>query len=64
MYILESKVLKLIPKNKFFNMTDLIKTLQERGGKVGVYPVDEKSWIDVGQLEAYHHTLKMLEMER
>ncbi len=61
MYVLQSKVLKLIPKNELYNMTDLILRVKENGGKVGVFPIDEKSWIDIGQLEEYYHLLKTLE---
>jgi len=34
-------------------MTDLIKLCKEKGKKVGVYPISEKSWIDVGQWGEY-----------
>ncbi len=61
MYVLKQKVLNLIPKNEFFNMTDLIEKVKAKGGKVGVFPIDEKSWIDVGQLEEYHRVISLLE---
>ena len=32
--------------------------IRERGGKVGVYPVSEKSWSDIGQWESYGETVK------
>lgn len=51
MYILKKEALSYIPKNEKFDFTDLIKKTQEKGGKIGVYPVSEKSWLDIGQLE-------------
>ncbi len=63
MYVLDAKTLALIPKNEFYNMTELIKLVKHKGGKVGVFPVDEKSWVDVGQLGEYHQVLRSLEME-
>ena len=51
MYILKKEVLSYIPKNEKFDFTDLIKKTREKGGKIGVYPVSEKSWLDIGQLE-------------
>lgn len=51
MYVCEPEVLKDIPKNKFFLMTDLINLYLKKGKKVGAYPVSEKSWIDIGQWE-------------
>jgi len=62
MYILKSEMIDYIPKNKFFNMTDLITCVKNQGGNICVFPIDQKSWIDIGQLEEYHHTLKMLEL--
>jgi NDP-sugar pyrophosphorylase family protein len=53
MYILQPNVLDYIPENKFFHITHLIEGLKEKGGKVGVYPISEKSWIDVGQWNSY-----------
>ena len=43
-------------------MTDLIRKVQDRGVKIGVFPVSEKSWIDVGQWTEYKNTIKDLEL--
>jgi len=53
LYILESHLLKDIPKNEFFHITDLIDKIKNRGGKVGVFPVSEKSWRDIGEWDEY-----------
>lgn len=58
MYILNAKVLNFIPSNRVFHMTDLIAEIQRRRGKVCVFPISEKSWIDVGQWEEYHRSVK------
>jgi len=60
MYLLEPSVFKLIPKDEYFNMTDLIERAQKEGLTVGVYPVSEKSYVDIGQLSEYKKTLKLL----
>jgi dTDP-glucose pyrophosphorylase len=49
MYILEPHLIDEIPGNKFFHITQLIEKVLERGGNVGVFPVSEKSWKDVGE---------------
>jgi hypothetical protein len=33
----------------------LIETLKEKKHPIGLYPVSEKSWIDVGQWEEYNN---------
>lgn len=53
LYILEPHLISDIPENKFFHITDLIQNVKNRGGKVGVYPVSEKSWIDIGEWKEY-----------
>lgn len=60
MYIMKKSVIDLIPSNKLFNSTDLIKRVKEKGGKVGVFPIHEKAWIDIGQWEEYHRAVQAL----
>jgi dTDP-glucose pyrophosphorylase/CBS domain-containing protein len=58
MYLLEPKILKLIPQDEYCDMTTLISYAQEKKLKIGVFPVSEKSWFDVGQWEEYENTRK------
>lgn len=60
MYLLEPSVCKFIPIDEYFDMTDLISKCQREGLTVGVYPVSEKSYIDVGQWEEYRKVLQKL----
>ena len=61
MYVLNPAVLELIPDNQLFHITHLIDKIKENGGQIGVYPVSEKAWIDVGQWAEYRKALKMIE---
>lgn len=53
MYILEPHLLDEVPNNEFFHITDLIEKIKHRKGSVGVFPVSEKSWKDVGEWDEY-----------
>ncbi|MCD4669830.1 MAG: NTP transferase domain-containing protein [Actinomycetia bacterium] len=53
MYILEPHILHEIPTNVSFHITQLIENVNTRGGKVGVFPVSEQSWKDIGEWDAY-----------
>ena len=53
MYIFEPHLLEEIPENQFLNVTQLIVDVQQRGGNLGVYPVSEKSWRDIGEWDEY-----------
>jgi len=59
MYLLEPHLLEEIPENKFFHITDLIESIRKRGGKIGVFPVSEKSWKDIGEWGEYLNTLNI-----
>ena len=50
LYLLKPDIINLIPKNKFFEMDVLIKKVKQKGGKVGVFPMNEDQWNDVGEL--------------
>lgn len=58
MYILEPHLLDEIPDNKFFHITTLIEKIKNRGGKVGVFPVSEGSWKDIGEWNEYVKIIK------
>lgn len=58
MYILEPHLIEEIPKNKFFHITDLIEKIMMRNGRVGVFPVSEKSWIDIGEWDKYIENIR------
>jgi len=53
MYVLEPHLLKEIPENEFFHITHLISKVLKRKGKLGVFPVSEKSWKDIGDWNEY-----------
>ena len=53
MYILEPHLLKEIPEYEFYHITHLIEKIHQRGGNVGVFPVSEKSWKDIGEWDEY-----------
>ncbi len=61
LYVLNPDVLELIPDNKLFHITHLIDKIKKNKGTIGVYPVSEKAWIDVGQWAEYRKALKMIE---
>ena len=56
MYVLEPELINEIPENKFFHITSLIENIIARGGKVGVFPVSEGSWMDIGEWKEYDRT--------
>jgi dTDP-glucose pyrophosphorylase/CBS domain-containing protein len=56
-YVMEPTVLDDVPEDTYFPLTDLINNYLIEGRRVGVYPISEKSWFDIGQLEELKATL-------
>jgi NDP-sugar pyrophosphorylase family protein len=59
-YLINKKVLKYIPKDKFYDATDLIEDLIKQGKKVNYYPI-HGLWIDIGSHDDYIKANKYIE---
>ena len=59
-YVVNPKVISLIPLNKFFNTNDFISLLKLKKKRVGVFPIDGKNWRDVGEWPQYKKTVSKL----
>jgi dTDP-glucose pyrophosphorylase len=63
MYVLRADVLGLIIDDEVFHMTDLIERVMETGGKVAVFPVSDKAWLDTGEWAEYRKALKQFQAD-
>jgi len=50
-YVVEPDVLNSIPYNTKIDFPDIAKMINDNGGKIGVYPISESSWMDMGQIK-------------
>ena len=57
-YIIEPQLINEIPENTFYHITDLIEKVRKNGGRVGCFPVSEKSWTDIGDWNEYLKTIE------
>jgi dTDP-glucose pyrophosphorylase len=57
MYILDPEVLEFIPEGKFYHITDLISDSKKNGKKIGVFPMNERSWFDIGEWPEYQKVI-------
>ena len=55
-YVLEADILDLIPENEFYNINVLMEQVMENGRSVGVFPVSEGAWMDIGVWSEYQKT--------
>lgn len=50
-YLVEPEVLKTIEKDKYIGFPEIIEQQKNKGAKIGVFPISEKCWLDMGQFE-------------
>lgn len=62
LYVIRKDVLRHVPESKPFDFPDLIGMVKASGGKIQVYPISQKSWLDAGEWQEYRNTLKELEL--
>lgn len=64
-YILEPDIFKYINQNENIGMPDIIDRMRKAGLKVGIYPISENAWLDMGQfdsMESMERRLKELKV--
>lgn len=54
MYVMNPDIIDMIPAGELFHMTQLVEAVKKSGGKVGVYPVSEDSFLDMGEFGEMH----------
>ncbi len=50
-YVAETEFLSEIPMDTFIHMTDVVQKCIDEGKSVGVYPISESQWSDMGQID-------------
>lgn len=58
MYIVNSSVLNMIPEGQLYHVTQLIEDIKYDGRRVGVFPISENAWMDVGEWGKYKEALE------
>ena len=62
MYVVNSSALSIIPEGEYYHITQLIDDLKCDGRRIGVYPISENAWMDVGEWSKYKETLERFKM--
>jgi len=53
LYLINPDIVKIIPSNKICDIDDFLNDIKKKGKKIGVFPISDDSWIDVGQWDEY-----------
>ena len=66
-YILDPDVFGYIAQGEKIGMPDIIDRMRKNGLKVGIYPISENAWLDMGQfdsMESMERRLKELQIDQ
>lgn len=63
MYIVESKIIEELEEDKFIGFPDIIEQYKAQGEKIGIYPISENSWMDMGQIDEMEEMRRRLERD-
>jgi NDP-sugar pyrophosphorylase family protein len=61
LYLVEPEVIEDLQMNESISFPEIMDKYRKQGKNVGVYPVSEKAWMDMGQLEELELMRKRLE---
>lgn len=61
LYMIEPEVLDDLKDEEFIHLPDLAQRYIDNGEKVGVFPVSDKSWLDMGQFSEMENMIKRIE---
>ena len=63
MYIVEPEIIEGLNENEFIGFPDIIEKYKRNGEKVGVYPISENNWLDMGQIDEMEEMRRRLEKD-
>ena len=63
LYFAEPKIIEELEENRPVEFPDIIKKYKSRGEKIGVYPISENSWMDMGQFDEMEKMKRRLEKD-
>lgn len=61
MYLVEPQVIQEMKDNEAISLPEIIEKYRSLGENIGVYPINEKCWLDMGQLEELEEMKKAME---
>lgn len=61
MYVVDPRIIEELEKDQFIGFPDIIENYRLKGEKIGMYPIGEKKWLDMGQLDEMEEMRRRLE---
>lgn len=61
MYIVEPKIIEDLEEDMPIGFPDIIEQYKAKGEKIGIYPISENSWMDMGQIDEMEEMRRRLD---
>jgi dTDP-glucose pyrophosphorylase len=59
-YVIEPETIDYIGDNEFIGLPDLAERVSKNGSRIGVFPISEKAWMDMGQFSEMESMMRNL----
>lgn len=63
MYIVEPKIIEELEEDRAIGFPDIIEHYKSQGERIGIYPISENSWMDMGQIDEMEEMRRRLERD-
>lgn len=63
MYIVEPKIIEELEENKDISFPEIIEHYKSQGEKIGIFPISENNWLDMGQFDSMEVMKRKLECD-
>ena len=60
-YVIEPEIIEVIEENEIIHFPDVAKRCMNKGERVGVFPIYEKAWLDMGEFVEMNKMMKAFE---
>ena len=60
LYVLEPEVIDELEPNEFIHLPDIAQKYLDKGENIGVFPISERAWMDMGQFSEMESMKKQL----
>lgn len=62
-YIVEQKIMEYLAKGEIISFPEIMMRCRRGGERVGVYPIGENAWLDMGQFDEMENMKRQLKLE-
>ena len=63
-YVINPDVIENIKEKEFIHLPEIAERLMKNNKNIGVFPINEKAWLDMGQIKEMEEMMKAFEEKK